>query len=335
MTKQLQAQFSQVGTEIGRRVLGQQGIVDRLLLALLADGHVLLQGPPGVAKTRAALLLSHAYNGSFGRIQFTPDLLPSDLTGTSIYDQAKMRFDFRRGPLFHDFVLADEINRAPAKVQAALLEAMAERQITAGGETHSLGDSFFVIATQNPIEEEGTYELPVAQLDRFAVRLCIDYPDADAESEMLDLVFRERAESGNKPAALAGLTKVARADLQAARQEVLGVHMSETIKSYIVRLVGATRKPLSVMPAVLTGNEVPISDNVVAHPVSPRGTLALAHLSCARAWFDGRDFVNPEDVQSVCHDVLSHRLVLSHRAIIQGVKPDDVIDSVVSSVPVS
>ncbi len=321
MANELHELFTTVAAEIDGRVPGQHDAIVRLLMAVLADGHVLLEGPPGVAKTRTALLLAHAFHGSFARIQFTPDLLPADLTGTNIYDPNEHRFQFHRGPLFHDFVLADEINRAPAKVQAALLEAMAERQITAGGETHSLDDSLFVIATQNPLEEEGTYELPVAQLDRFAICIRIGYPSPAAEAKVLDLVFTERREGHAYQPPMADLTQISRTDLRAARLDVLGIHLSRPIVDYVVRLVAATRNSSE-------------RDGLVAHAVSPRGSIALAHLACAKAWLDGRDHVLPEDVQALARDVLAHRIGLSDRALIARTSPDAVIADIVARVPV-
>ncbi len=322
MPETLHGLFTRVATDIESRVRGQHEVINRLLMAVLADGHVLLEGPPGVAKTRTALLLAHAFHGSFARVQFTPDLLPADLTGTNVYDPAEHRFHFHRGPLFHDFILADEINRAPAKVQAALLEAMAERQITAGGTTHSLDESFFVIATQNPFEEEGTYELPVAQLDRFALCIRIGYPPAQAEAEVLDLVFAERRDGNPYHPPMGELTRISRADLRAARREVLDVHRSDPVRDYIVRLVAATR-------------DTTARQGAIAHAVSPRGTLALAHLASARAWLNGRDHVLPDDVQALCRDVLAHRIGLSDRAIMARTDPDTIIADIVSRVPVS
>lgn len=321
MSDTLNGRFAVVAAAIDERVRGQHEVIMKLLAAVLADGHVLLEGPPGVAKTRAALLLAHAFHGSFARIQFTPDLLPGDLTGTSVFDAVKQQFYFHKGPLFHDFILADEINRAPAKVQAALLEAMAERQITAGGQTHSLDDFFFVIATQNPVEEEGTYELPIAQLDRFALCVRIGYPSVDAETQVLELVFAERRTGRASLAPLADLPQIGRHDLRAARREVLEVHVSAPLRNYMVRLVAATRD---------TGRR----DGMIAHAVSPRGTLALAHLSCARAWLAGRDHVLPDDVQALARDVLAHRLMLTSRALMAGNDADHVIDQIVASVPV-
>ena len=322
MTQQLQPLFARAMKEISAAVPGQTVVIERLLAAILSDGHVLLEGPPGVAKTRAALLLAHAFQGSFARIQFTPDLLPSDLIGTNIYDPNAHRFEFHRGPLFHGFILADEINRAPAKVQAALLEAMAERQITVGGNTHHLDESLFVIATQNPIEEEGTYELPAAQLDRFALRVRIDWPDPAAEATMLELVMAERRAGNAYRPPLASVSVISSEQLAQARDQVLRVHLSTPIQEYIVRIVNATRQRAAARTEIL-------------HAASPRGTLALAHLACARAWLMERDFVEPGDIQNLARDALAHRISLDHAAQHQGLSNDEVIGQILESVPVS
>lgn len=321
MTQALQPLFDRVQKEISAALPGQEPVVSHLLVAILTDGHVLLEGPPGVAKTRAALLMSHAFSGSFARIQFTPDLLPSDLIGTNIYDPSEHRFEFHRGPLFHGFILADEINRAPAKVQAALLEAMAERQITVGGSTHQLDESLFVIATQNPIEDEGTYELPAAQLDRFALRVKIGWPDPQAEAQMLELVLGERRRGNAYRPPMENISQLTSAQLAQARSEVLKVHVSAPIQEYIVRLVNATRHGET--------------SHAVRQAVSPRGTLALAHLACARAWLDQRTFVEPQDVQDLAKAALAHRLSLDHAALHGGLTQENVIEQTVATVPVS
>ena len=321
MTQVLQQLFSRVQTEISAALPGQAAVVSNLLVAILTDGHVLLEGPPGVAKTRAALLMSHAFSGSFARIQFTPDLLPSDLIGTNVYDPSEHRFEFHRGPLFHGFILADEINRAPAKVQAALLEAMAERQITVGGSTHQLDESLFVIATQNPIEDEGTYELPAAQLDRFALRVKVNWPAPEAEAQMLELVLGERRGGNAYRPPMDGISQITSQELALARSEVLKVHVSAPIQEYIVRLVNATRD-----------GETSVA---VRQAVSPRGTLALAHLACARAWLAERKFVEPEDIQHLAGSALAHRLSLDHAALHGGLTQDGLIEQVVATVPVS
>jgi MoxR-like ATPase len=325
MTDALRGTFNDLASQLDRLVLGRSSLIERLLTALLADGHVLLEGPPGLAKTRAAHLLANAIDASFQRIQFTPDLLPADLTGTTIYDARDHRFDFHPGPLFHNVILADEINRAPAKVQAALLEAMEERQITVGGETRALTEPFFVIATQNPIEEEGTYELPAAQLDRFLMRVVVDHPDNETERMILDLVqdeSRRGAGHGHLPPE-DEIAKIAAEDLRAARLAVLDTYLSEPVKDYIVRLVGASRGHHDGLETLMSQ---------IAHAVSPRGTLALARLSQARAWLRGRDHVLPEDVQALAADTLAHRLGLTYRAEAEGVVDRDLVESLLRHV---
>ena len=323
MTDALRKTFQDLAGQLERLVLGRSSLIERLLTALLADGHVLLEGPPGLAKTRAAHLLANAVDASFQRIQFTPDLLPADLTGTTVYDAHDHRFDFHPGPLFHNVILADEINRAPAKVQAALLEAMEERQITVGGETRTLAKPFFVIATQNPIEEEGTYELPAAQLDRFLMRILVDYPDDETERMILDLVQDESRHGLDHRPPESQISIIATDDLETARLAVLDTYLSDPVKDYIVRLVGASRGHHTNLKSLTSQ---------IAHPVSPRGTLALARLSQARAWLRDRDHVLPEDVQALAADTLAHRLGLTYRAEAEGVVDRDVIDSLLSNV---
>jgi len=320
------AAFTQLRDQLTSRVLGQPDLIERLLIAVLADGHVLLEGPPGLAKTRVAFLLANAFDGSFQRVQFTPDLLPADLTGTTVYDPREHHFDFHAGPLFNQFILADEINRAPAKVQAALLEAMEERQITVGGESRSLQFPFFVVATQNPLEEEGTYELPVAQLDRFIMRVLVGYPDTVNEAQILDMVQQERRDSSRRTPPVDGLTRVSLDNLTTARAEVLDVYLSDPVKDYIIRLIAATRGDMADFGDITAH---------IAHPVSPRGTLALAHLSQARAWLEERDHVLPEDVQALASDVLSHRLGLSYRAQAEGVNAHALIQELLGRVAFS
>jgi MoxR-like ATPase len=323
MTDALRETFNDLAGQLERLVLGRSTLIERLLTALLADGHVLLEGPPGLAKTRAAYLLATSIDASFQRIQFTPDLLPADLTGTTVYDAHDHRFDFHPGPLFHNVILADEINRAPAKVQAALLEAMEERQITVGGETRSLAKPFFVIATQNPIEEEGTYELPAAQLDRFLMRIVVDHPDNETERMILDLVQDEsRRGAGHLPPE-GDIAKIAPEDLDAARLDVLDTYLSDPVKDYIVRLVGASRGHHDGLDALTSQ---------IAHAVSPRGTLALARLSQARAWLRDRDHVLPEDVQALAVDTLAHRLGLTYRAEAEGAVDRDLVEALVKNV---
>lgn len=310
-------------------VIGQPRLVNRLLIALLVDGHLLVEGAPGLAKTRAIKALSDCIESDFQRIQFTPDLLPADLTGTEVYRPADGTFVFQKGPLFNNLILADEVNRAPAKVQSALLEAMAEQQISVGHQTYALPTPFMVMATQNPIEQEGTYPLPEAQLDRFLMQVNIDYPDTRNEAKILRLVRAEAlAQSSSKGAEAADIAdKVvfALSDLFAARREVLEVYMSEDVESYIVRLIIASRKPAR-------------HDEDLArwlqYGASPRGTLCLDACARAHAWLDGRDYVSPGDVQAIIHDVLRHRLLLSFEAEADGITTDDVIDRLLRMIAV-
>ncbi len=305
-------------------ILGQEALVDRLLVALLADGHLLLEGPPGLAKTRAVRILAEGIDGSFCRIQFTPDLLPGDITGTDIFVPTESDFRFQKGPLFHNLVLADEINRAPAKVQAALLEAMAERQISIGGTTRQLPQLFLVMATQNPIEQEGTYPLPEAQLDRFLMHVQIGYPSIAAERNILELVRTEDAEGAST--ATTPNPAVSQQSLFAARAEVLALHQADAVSEYIVQLVASTRAPERWVEE-LSGS--------VRCGASPRASIALERCARAMAWLDGRDFVSPDDIQLVAHDVLRHRLLLSFEAEAKGLDADQLIASLLLQVPVS
>jgi MoxR-like ATPase len=285
-----------------------------MLVALLADGHILVEGAPGLAKTRAINVLSRGIEGDFHRIQFTPDLLPADLTGTEIYRPQDGSFHFQSGPLFHNLVLADEINRSPAKVQSALLEAMAERQITVGRVTYKLPELFMVMATQNPIEQEGTYPLPEAQLDRFMLFIRIGYPDASHERAILRLV-REEARNG-KVVSEKTFTPIPQNILFAARKEILDLYLAEPLEEYLLQLVLATRNP---------GAYDPDLGRWLQYGASPRATIALDRCARARAWLNGRDFVIPEDIQSMAPDVLRHRLILSYEAEADGVDTDRVI----------
>lgn len=303
------------------QIVGQTHLIDRLLIALLADGHLLVEGAPGLAKTKAIKHLSEAIEADFQRIQFTPDLLPADITGTDIYNPKAHSFDFQPGPLFHNLVLTDEINRAPAKVQSALLEAMAERQISVGNHTYPLPDVFLVMATQNPIEQEGTYPLPEAQLDRFLMHVNIQYPDAHAENQILQLA---RAEARQTP--ITPPEKLSLEALLAARQEVLAVHSADTIDQYIVQLTMATRQPDTI------DNELA---SWIEYGVSPRATIALDRCAKAHAWLNERDFVTPDDVQSVIYDVFRHRLLLSFEAEAQGITPDHVITHLLQKVAIA
>jgi MoxR-like ATPase len=301
---------------LNTEVLGQAGLISRLLIALLADGHLLVEGAPGLAKTRAVKALASGIEGDFHRIQFTPDLLPGDLTGTDVYHPEDGSFVFQPGPLFHPLVLADEINRAPAKVQSALLEAMAERQITIGGTTYPLPELFLVMATQNPIEQEGTYPLPEAQLDRFLMYVTIDYPDASVEHNILMLARREAIKPPSKPHTTQP-KPVSQKTLFEARRHVLNVHTSDALATYLVDLVVATRDPRRY------------SDDLarwLRFGASPRATLALDRCSKAHAWLSGRDYVTPEDIHVIAHDVLRHRVLLTFEAEAEGINTDIFLD---------
>lgn len=304
---------------LSQQIIGQERLVDRLLIALLADGHLLVEGAPGLAKTKAIKDLSRAIEGDFHRIQFTPDLLPSDITGTEIFRPEDGSFRFQPGPIFHNLVLADEINRAPAKVQSALLEAMAEHQVSVGRESFTLPPLFLVMATQNPIEQEGTYPLPEAQLDRFLMHVAIDYPSTEAERRILQLV---RNEAQNKMPETPAV--VSQDDLFAARQEILAMHMAPAVEEYIIQLIMATRSP------ALYGDDLA---SWLEYGASPRGTISLDRCSRAHAWIQGKDFVSPDDIQAVFFDVLRHRILLSFEAEASGVTPDKVLTTILERVP--
>jgi MoxR-like ATPase len=313
--------FSALKDYLDSQVLGQHALTEGILLALLANGHLLVEGPPGLAKTRAVNALAHGVEGRFHRIQFTPDLLPADLTGTDIYRPETGQFEFQAGPLFHHIILADEINRAPAKVQSALLEAMAEKQITVGRKTYALPELFLVMATQNPLEQEGTYPLPEAQLDRFLLHLKVDYPDAATELAILRLT-RGEALAHEK----AKLSPISQADIFAARQDILKLHMAESLENYIVQLVMATRNAKAYSEQLAKW---------IAYGASPRASIALERCARAKAWLEGRDFVTPDDIQAVFFNVLRHRLILTYDAEAQGLSTDDVLREILKLVPVA
>ena len=315
-----QALLQGLRDHLNQRIVGQDGLVLRLLIALLADGHLLVEGAPGLAKTRAIKALGELIEGDFHRIQFTPDLLPADVTGTEVYRPQDGSFQFRPGPIFHNLILADEINRAPAKVQSALLEAMAERQVTIGHDTRPLPRLFLVMATQNPIEQEGTYPLPEAQLDRFLMKLTIGYPSKDAERRILDLVHREASEE--QPPAAA--PRIAQETIFAARREMLALYLSDGLKDYIVDLVQATRDPAPYKAEL---------ERWVQFGASPRATIALDLCARAHAWLNGRDHVNPEDIKAVAADVLRHRVLLSFEAEAAGIRTDEFINTLLARVP--
>lgn len=314
-------QIQTLNTWLNNQIIGQEHLNQRLLIALLADGHLLVEGAPGLAKTKAIKTLSQAIEGDFHRIQFTPDLLPSDVTGTDIYRPEHGTFEFQAGPIFHNLVLADEINRAPAKVQSALLEAMAERQVSVGSRTYPLPSLFMVMATQNPIEQEGTYPLPEAQLDRFLLHVMVDYPSVDAERRILHLARNEAAAIAPEVPAT-----VSQATLDIARKEVLAMHMAPTVEEYIVQLINATRRPAQYNEELA---------NLIEYGASPRATIALDRCARAYAWLQGKDFVSPDDVQAVIHDCLRHRLILTFEAEATGVNSDKAIDQLIAAVPLA
>jgi MoxR-like ATPase len=311
---------------VNQSIIGQERVVERLIIALLANGNVLIEGLPGLAKTRAIKSLAHNLEADFSRIQFTPDLLPSDVTGGEIYrsdGQGAGSFEFRQGPVFGNLVLADEINRAPAKVQSALLEAMEERQVTVAGKRYRLPDLFMVLATENPIEQEGTYPLPEAQMDRFLMHVRIDYPSDADEVKVLRLV-RSEAASGGDPAPDA--PKIPQQAIFDARAEIDRVTSAEAIETYMVGLIAATRRPAEY------GDKL---KQWIGIGASPRGSLALDRTSRVQAWLKGRDYVVPEDVQAVAHDCLRHRISPSYAATADGIRPDDIIDEVIRQVAVA
>ena len=320
-----QRAFGQLRDALRTRIIGQDALVDRLLVALLADGHLLVEGAPGLAKTTAVKELASRIEGDFHRVQFTPDLLPADLTGTEIYRPEDSSFVFQRGPLFHNVLLADEVNRAPAKVQSALLEAMGERQITVGRTTYGLPPLFLVMATQNPIEQEGTYPLPEAQLDRFLLFVRIDYPAGEAEQAILRLVRAEARRSVEDCGETREVTKVAASVIFEARREVLDTHLSTPLERYLVELVLATRSPARY------GDDLA---RWIAFGASPRASIALDRCARAHAWLDGRDYVAPHDIQAIAHEVLRHRVLLSFDAEADGVDADHVVEALLSRVAV-
>lgn len=305
---------------LNQRIVGQEKLIERLLIALLTDGHLLVEGAPGLAKTTAIKALADCVEGDFHRIQFTPDLLPADLTGTDIFHPQDGSFSFQQGPLFHNVLLADEINRAPAKVQSALLEAMAERQVTIGRKTYPLPQLFLVMATQNPIEQEGTYPLPEAQLDRFLLYVKIDYPNSAAEQVILQLNREAETATISTPPPL-----LSEQMIFAVRHELAKIHMSHAIEDYLVQLIMATRQPKRY------------GDDLAAwlrFGASPRATIGLDRCARAHAWLHQRDYVTPEDIHAIAHEVLRHRLLLTFTAEAEGISTDHVIDTLLNRVAV-
>ena len=316
------AAINQLKQQMQLSVLGQEHVVDSLIITMLANGNLLLEGLPGTAKTRSIKTMAQVMAADLGRIQFTADLLPSDVTGTEIFQEVdgKQLLTFQQGPIFNNLVLADEINRAPAKVQGALLEAMEERQVTVAGNTHKLPELFMVLATQNPIEQEGTYPLPEAQMDRFLMKINIDYPDDETEIGIIRLVRgEEQSQSGNEQ------VKISQDAVFSARKEIHNLHVSENVEQYMVALVMATRKPERYDSELKNWIEV---------GSSPRASIALDKCSRAYAWMQGKDFVDPDDVRSIVHSVMRHRLILSYEAAADGISTDQVIDEIVKQVAV-
>ena len=317
-----QIALQQLSIFINQHIIGQDQLVERMLIALLSDGHILVEGAPGLAKTRAINVLSKGLDAHFHRVQFTPDLLPSDLTGTEIYRPQEGDFEFKKGPLFHNLILADEINRSPAKVQAALLEAMAERQISVGAATYPLPKLFLVMATQNPIEQEGTYPLPEAQLDRFMLHVKIDYPHAEHEKAILQLNRREAKEDTADKIASPNVSQEA---LFTARKQILNTHMSDSLEDYLLQIILATRNPAAYSPELVSW---------IQYGASPRASIALDRGARAKAWLQQRDFVTPEDIQDLAYDVLRHRLILTYEAEAEGITADHIIEKLIALIAV-
>ncbi len=315
----LQSRFTSLKAEVGKVLVGQDEMLHRMLLGLLAGGHVLLEGVPGLAKTLVIKTLADALDGTFSRIQFTPDMLPGDIVGTQIYNPREGTYTAKKGPVFGNFILADEINRAPAKVQAALLEAMQERQVTLGDTTFKLNDPFLVLATQNPIEQEGTYPLPEAQLDRFMLKIRVGYPSKEDEVKIIDRM----AGSGAEPT----VNKVMSCEeILAAREVVRQVFVDDKVKRYAVDLVAATRDPKAAgIPALAT---------LIDNGASPRASIALVKVAKAQALLSGRSYISPHDVKTIAHDVLRHRVLASYEAEAQGKTTDHVVAQILENVPV-
>lgn len=317
-----QTRIQSLQSRVEQQIVGQDKLVSRLLIALLADGHLLVEGAPGLAKTRAVKALSEGIECEFHRVQFTPDLLPADLTGTDIYRPQDAGFTFQQGPLFNNLILADEVNRAPAKVQSALLEAMAERQITVGNTSYPLPELFMVMATQNPIEQEGTYPLPEAQLDRFLLHVFISYPEPQYEKQILEIARQDAREAEQ---VAHGAEQLSQADLFAGRRQVLDIHMAANVEEYLLQLVLASRNP---------GRYSEQLAQWVEYGASPRASIALDRCSRAHAWLAGRDYVTPEDVQSMAFDVMRHRLILNYEAEAEGITTDHFIAELIAQVAV-
>jgi MoxR-like ATPase len=317
---EMQAKIRQVYDEVNKVVVGQRYMINRLLIGLFTNGHILLEGVPGLAKTLTVNTLAQVLHLDFQRIQFTPDLLPSDLVGTMIYNQRTGEFEVKKGPIFSNMILADEVNRSPAKVQAALLEAMQEKQVTIGETTYLLDKPFLVLATQNPVEQEGTYPLPEAQLDRFMLKIFVSYPDKEAELE----VMRRMSNISFQPTINAILTKQ---EIFQIRDAINRVTISESLEKYIIELIFATRKP----------KEYNLGDmaNYIQYGVSPRASINLNRAAKAVAFFEDRDFVLPEDIKEVAFDVLNHRIILNYEAEAEGITSREIIDTILKKVPIN
>ena len=313
--------FTRLRDDLSQTIVGQAALVERLLIALLADGHLLVEGAPGLAKTTAIRALASRLQADFARVQFTPDLLPADLTGTEVWRPQEGRFEFQAGPIFHPLLLADEINRAPAKVQSALLEAMGERQVTVGRHTYPLPALFLVMATQNPIEQEGTFPLPEAQLDRFLMHVKIGYPEAAAEADILRLA-RDRARDEMQPAP-AAVDRMPLEDVFRARAQVLDLHLAPALERYLIELVLASRDAARY-DATLARR--------IAWGASPRGSIALERCARARAWLAGRDYVTPDDIRAIAPDVLRHRVLPSYEATAEGWDGDRLVKALLDVV---
>jgi len=317
VTKKSQVKLASLRKAIASQIIGQEHLVESIIVCLLANGHMLIEGMPGLAKTTAAKTVAKGLEGDFHRIQFTPDLLPSDIIGTEIYIQETGQFDFRKGPLFNNIVLADEINRAPAKVQSALLEAMGERQVTVGHKSYKLPDLYMVIATQNPIEQEGTYNLPEAQLDRFLMHVVLDYPSFEEELQIVDLDHKHQLASHDKKAKNDGeLLITSQAELFSARKEIDNLYISQEMKDYIVTLVVATREAEKYDAEL---------QKWIMYGASPRASLSLVRASKALAWLNGQEYVTPDNIQALCYSILSHRIIRSFEAEAQNISRQQIV----------
>lgn len=314
-----QTAFKQLKQSLQSRIVGQPELIESLMLSLLADSHLLVEGAPGLAKTTAIKALAEAIQGEFKRIQFTPDLMPADVTGSEIYRVEEQRFEFQSGPIFANLVLADEINRAPAKVQSALLEAMSEKQVSSGGTTYTLPEPFLVMATQNPIENEGTYPLPEAQLDRFNMKVNLTYPTVEQELAILSLM------DSNLQAQQAEMNRIDLAAVYQAKQDILDVYVSDAVKHYVVHLINATRQPERYHPSL---------EGTIAYGASPRASIALLQLGRALAWLEGQSFVSPEHIQRLANRVLAHRILPTLFAQAEGISSQTLVSSLLEHVAV-